>query len=697
MSGARGAKLDWFRVLFAVLVVAIHTDPLETVFPVGNLILTRIIARVAVPFFFMATGYFLRDALEEGGLGRTLKKLCLYDLAAMALYLPLNFYSGDFQNLTVGGFLRDVFLDGTFYHLWYFPAVILGVLLVRECVRVLGWRRTGIVVAVLYGIGLGGDSWYGLAVRVPGVQAVYDWLFSWMDQTRNGLFFAPMYLWLGGSLTRWRPDRSAWGVGLLLSGCVLLAESLLLHQAQVCRFDSMYLALVPVCLCLFGLLTTGNTGNCKALRIFSLLIYVVHPWCIVVLRAGGRFLGLWGLLVENRVAHYLLVCLLSMVLSAAGTAIWMRLWPGKSRPETVPARAWLEIDRVALAHNAMALERRLPQGCELMAVVKADGYGHGALPVAQTLTHAGVRAFAVATLDEGIALRRGGIRGEILILGETPAQAAKQLKRYDLIQTVVDSAHAQSLENAGIRIRVHLAVDTGMHRLGIPAWDIDAMERVFQSPNLRVEGMFSHLCAADSDEEGDMAFTQGQIDAFFLAVEALKARGLDPGKLHLQASSGILRWQGLCCDYARAGIALYGVASGGEPLPEDLRPVLTLRARVASVRDLLPGDSAGYGRAYCPDTPRRIAAVTIGYADGVSRCYAQGGQVLLHSRRVPIVGRICMDQLLIDVTDVPETGPGDVVTLLGQDGDDSITAMEMARVCGTITNEILSRLHVREQ
>lgn len=698
MKGARGAKLDWFRVFCAVLVVTIHTDPLESAFPTGNLILTRIIARIAVPFFFMVTGYFLRDALEQGCLGRTLKKLCLYTLAAMVLYLPLNLYSGDWKGLTIGAAVRDILLDGTFYHLWYFPAVIIGLLLVGGCVRLLGWKRTGIVVSLLYLIGLGGDSWYGLAVRVPGLRAFYDWLFSWMDQTRNGLFFAPMYLWLGGSLARREPDRSVCGIGLLLSGCAVFAEAMLLHQAQICRFDSMYVTLIPVSLCLFGLLSGANTGNCKPLRTFSLLVYVLHPWCIVAVRFGAKFLGLWGPLVENRVVHFLLVCVMSIIVSALATAIWTHFRPKNRQPEAIPDRAWLEIDRVALAHNAMALSDRLPQGCELMAVVKADGYGHGAVTVARTLAHTGVHAFAVATLDEGIALRRGGIRGDILILGETPPQAVKLLKQYDLIQTVVDSVHARALENTGTPIRVHLAVDTGMHRLGIPVQDVDAMERVFASSTLRVEGIFSHLCAADSREEEDLAFTRSQIDAFFHAVDALKARGVAPGKCHLQASSGILYWPGLPCGYARAGIALYGVSSSGdEPLPETLRPVLSLRARIASVRELLPGDSAGYGRDYRPETPRKIAAVTIGYADGVPRCYAQGGQVLLRGRRVPIVGRICMDQLLIDVTGIPKVWPGDTVTLIGSDGEETITAMEMARVCGTITNEILSRLHVRNR
>ncbi len=697
-SSISGAKLDWFRVLCAVLVVEIHTQPLEKIFPVGDLVLTRMIARIAVPFFFMVSGYFLREKLERGRLERTVRKLGLLYLGAVALYLPLNLYMGQHRGLTVGALVRDLVLDGTFYHLWYFPAAIVGILLLRMAVRCLGWKGAGILAAVLYLVGVGGDSWYGLAVRLPGGQALYEFLFSWMDYTRNGLFFAPLYLWLGGAARDSTPDRSACLVGLLLSGCALFAEAMLLHHGNLCRFDSMYLSLVPVSVCLFGLLSLDNTADCKQLRVFSLLVYVIHPWCIVVIRFAARMVGLYGLFVEDRVAHFLLVCLLSGLAAAAGTAVWTWLRKRMGGKPVIPARAWLEIDRVALAHNAMTLTQSLPEGEKLMAVVKAEGYGHGAETVARTMQEAGVTAFAVATLGEGIALRRSGIKGEILILGYTPAQAAAQLREYRLTQTVADSAHAAALEAAGKTLSVHIAVDTGMHRLGIPVEDTEALAAVFACEHLRVTGMFTHLCAADSPTPEDQAFTREQIRRFFQAADALKARGLDVGNLHVQASAGMAHYPDLPCAYARAGIALYGASSSGEPLPEGLCSALTLRAGLASVRSVPAGDSVGYGRAFRPETLRRIGVVTIGYADGVPRNYsAGGGQVLLRGKRVPIVGRICMDQLMIDVTDLPDCAPGEAVTLIGRDGAEEITVWEMARKCGTISNEILSRLHVRER
>lgn len=325
MSETKQARLDWFRVVCSVLVVAIHTSPLETISPDADWLFTRVIARIAVPFFFMATGYFSRDNLEYGGIGRGLRKLLLLYAAAVVLYLPLNLYMGALDGVTFTSLLRDLLLDGTFYHLWYFPAVIFGLLIVRGAVKFLGWNKAGIFLVLLYCIGLGGDSWHGLAVSIPGVNAFYNVLFRFMDYTRNGLFFAPIYLWLGGTLSGRKPDQGACMVGLLLSFCAMLSEAALLRYSWLSRFDSMYLSLLPVSLCLFALLATDQPGNRKDLRVFSLLMYIVHPWCIVALRFLARPLHLWGPLVENRLTAFLAVCITSAAVSAVGTAIWQKV------------------------------------------------------------------------------------------------------------------------------------------------------------------------------------------------------------------------------------------------------------------------------------------------------------------------------------------------------------------------------------
>lgn len=366
--------------------------------------------------------------------------------------------------------------------------------------------------------------------------------------------------------------------------------------------------------------------------------------------------------------------------------------------EEKTARAWREIDLAALDHNVQILSQALAPGCQLMGVVKADAYGHGMLPVARRLQEDGVRAFAVACLEEGIALRQAGTVGTILILGYTPPEQAELLCRWELTQTVADEDHGRALSAQGIPLSVHVALDTGMHRLGIPAEDREALARLYQLPNLVIRGIFSHLCVSDGQTPEEEAYTKRQLRSFYDAVAWLRSTRRDPGEIHIQASYGIWNLPPQPCRWARAGIALYGVTSDGHSTRRtlDLRPVLSLRARVASVRTLQAGERAGYGLVFRAEGPRRLAVVTIGYADGLPRSLSQqGGMVLLCGKRCPMVGRMCMDQLLVDVSEAPQAAPGDQVTLIGQDGKDSIAAEEVAQQCGTITNELLSRLGKR--
>ncbi len=364
-------------------------------------------------------------------------------------------------------------------------------------------------------------------------------------------------------------------------------------------------------------------------------------------------------------------------------------------------RAWKELNFENLKWNVELLKSRLPKGCEFMAVVKANAYGHGAVPVASCLNRLGIRAFAVATVWEGIELRRSQIRGEILVLGYTPPQEANLLSSYDLIQTAVDCRHALALDRAALSpLKVHLKLDTGMHRLGEPADNTEEIARLFSCKNLQILGMFSHLCAADSQDPEDIRFTRLQIDRFFKAAEALRARGCDPGKLHLQSSYGVLNYPELPVSYARFGIAMYGAFSQPEPKLSEtcpLRPVLSLYARIALIKELHPGDSVSYGRNFRADRPMRIAAVTIGYADGLPRSLSNREvPVLIHGRKSRILGNICMDQLLVDVTEIPQARPGDPVMLLGREGACTLRAEDLAEQAGTIANELLCRLNLRE-
>lgn len=681
---SRRPALDRFRLAAVVLMICNHTGPLSSVSAGWDFWLGHILARIVVPFFLMVSGYFIARS-EWKSTGRFLKKTALTYLAAVALYLPLNLYNGGYGPLE---WVQKLLAEGTLYHLWYFPAVILGVFIAWGLSR-LGQPAALIIAALLYLIGLGGDSYYGLISNLSGPAAFYQGVFAVFGYTRNGVFLAPLFLLLGALGRRWSKTASLAGLGGSLA--LMTAEGFLLRSLGWPRHDSMYLAL-PLCMVfLFSLLLGQNAGEDKRARRVSLLMYLLHPWSIVLVRGGAKVVRLEALLVENSVVHFFAVLALTLGMALALDAVR----PIRPSPAS---RAWREIDLDALRHNAQALQSRLSPGCELMAVVKADGYGHGGAAVSRCLRKIGVNSFAVATLSEGISLRKAGVWGTILVLGYTPAEEAPLLRRWRLVQTVADEAHGAALNAADKPIRVHVAVDTGMRRLGVPAEDTAALTRLWALENLKIEGMFSHLCVSDRLDREALDYTRAQLERFYNAADALRRQGFEPGKLHIQASYGILNLPPQPCAYARAGIVLYGVGSEGASaaLEAGLRPVLSLRAKVVCVRDLRPGEGAGYGLAFRAERPTRLAVLSIGYADGLPRELARnGGRALLHGQSCPMAGRMCMDQLFVDVTDIPGVRPGDTATLIGRDGELTIRAEEAARRCGTITNELLSRLGPR--
>lgn len=684
-SSARCAEpaaggLDWFRPAAALLVVANHTSPLYDLSPAADTLLTQVLARVAVPFFLMVTGYFLLPRLERGGVWVLLpffrRTLLLY-AGATLLYLPLQLYKGcrpDGWQM-----LRDLLFDGTFYHLWYLPALLLGMALL--CLL----PRRGLPLwAALYLLGLLGDSYYGLAAALPGGRALYGLLFSCFDQTRNGLFLSPLFLFLGGRLARRPPERrpGLYRTAALAALGLLVAEGGLVGALHLARHRAMYLSLPVLLWFLFRALQTLNLPPAPLLRPAAAVVYLIHPWMIVLVRGAAKLTGLSRILVEPSLVHFLFVAAASFCTALLLCRLLPRRGPHPGARRAPPSRCWAEIDRAALRHNLAVLRGLLPPDCRIMAVVKADAYGHGALPVARVCAEAGVGAFAVATVEEGAALRRGGVPGDILVLGRSFPPEFSTARRYRLILTAADPQHGEELMAFPHPLRVHVAVDTGMGRLGFSARDLQPISRLYAAPGLRVEGMFTHLSAAESPLAEDIAFTRAQLHAFFSLAEDLSARGISPGALHVQASAGILRYRGLPCRYARPGLALYGVGS-----PE-LRPVLALKCRVALVRELSPGDAAGYGRVFRAERPTRLAVLSIGYADGLPRSLGGRGKVLLRGSPAPIVARVCMDQTFCDVTDLPEVRPGDVATLLGP----GLCAREVAADAGTIPNELLSRL-----
>lgn len=366
------------------------------------------------------------------------------------------------------------------------------------------------------------------------------------------------------------------------------------------------------------------------------------------------------------------------------------------KPQTFEKnRAWLSIDTSNLLHNVKELQGIMKGDCKLMAVVKANAYGHGSVETAASLNNAGIKDFAVATLNEGIELRLSGIRGEILVLGYTDVSYARELKEYRLTQTVVDYSYGMELESKKIPVNVHIKIDTGMHRLGMESKDLERIREIFSFKYLNVTGMFTHLCAADSRSLEDIYFTEKQTESFYRLVDELKAIGIKV-PVHVQSSYGLLNYNELPCDYARIGIAMYGCLSSAKDktvIMPDLKPVLSLQSRLVLIRNIPAGESVGYGRVYQASEDRTIGILSIGYGDGYPRELSEGkGQVLIKGVKVPVIGRICMDQLMIDITGIQGIKRGDIATLMGGSTNEMIPADEVADSAGTIANELLSRL-----
>ena len=305
--------LDRFRLLAAVLVIAVHTSPLTSCTALGDFYLTRVLGRTAVPFFLMVSGYFL-DQKGWRTVRAFWKRTALLYGACILLYLPLNLYAGQLD----GDFLRRLAADGTFYHLWYFPGLLLGVPIAWG-LRRLGLRTALPLAGLLYLIGLGGDSYYGLAAQVPALKTAYDAIFQVFSYTRNGLLYVPLFLLLGAAGRTF--SRRASLAGLLLSLAAMCGEALWLRGLNVQRHDSMYLFLPLVMGFLFSALLGANRGEDRTARRLSALVYVLHPWCIVLVRFGAERLGAEGPLVANSLGHFCAVLALTFALSAAVLAM----------------------------------------------------------------------------------------------------------------------------------------------------------------------------------------------------------------------------------------------------------------------------------------------------------------------------------------------------------------------------------------
>lgn len=482
-----------------------------------------------------------------------------------------------------------------------------------------------------------------------------------------------------------------------ISFLLMCTEGMVLHRLDLQRHDSMYVFLLPCVYFLFRSLTFRRGRRRMLLRTSALVIYIIHPMMIVVIRLLAKITGLQAVLIENSLAHYLAVSAVSVTFAIASVLLWSRRKNSRKIPH-VPEmdRAWLEVDLNSLRHNVAILKSAMPLHCELMAVMKAEAYGHGMYETATYLNRIGVKAFAVATIDEGIRLRHCGILGEILILGYTNPARARELCKYDLTQTLIDYPYSRRLNRQGCDVKVHIKIDTGMHRLGFGTEDIEKIIHAFKMRYIRVCGIYTHLCVSDSHKEEDIRFTNMQIGSFYGLVQKLRQKGITVPKIHIQSSYGLLNYPELQCDYVRAGIALYGVLSypyDKTMLQMDLRPVLSLKSRVVLLRKIKKGESVGYGRTFVARRDSLIAVLPVGYADGLPRNLSCGHSgAIINGQIVPVIGRICMDQLTVDVTDLEKISVGDIATLIGREGEQELPAPEVADHAGSITNELLSRM-----
>lgn len=350
-------------------------------------------------------------------------------------------------------------------------------------------------------------------------------------------------------------------------------------------------------------------------------------------------------------------------------------------------RSWVEIDLSTIAKNYKLYCNSLPICLPIMAVVKADAYGHGDLQIASHLQSLGVSNFAVSNIDEAIKLRESGLKGQILILGFTPPRFADDIKKYDITQALISEEYAESLR--GSAIKAHIALDTGMNRVGFDADDSDLCEAIIRKYNkeFRLTGLFSHLCVADTPVESQ--FTETQIKKF--ETVCARVSDLKLPYIHILNSAGGL-WQRPYGNMVRLGIILYGLKPDySNQLPVGIKQALTWKSVVSMVKTVNVGESIGYGRTYKVDHPIRIATIPTGYADGYSRELSNNGYVIIHNMKAPIVGNVCMDQMMVDVSSIPDVKAEDEVILTNSD----YTADELAQTIGTIGYEIVCGISKR--
>ncbi|MBQ8349265.1 MAG: alanine racemase [Ruminococcus sp.] len=357
-------------------------------------------------------------------------------------------------------------------------------------------------------------------------------------------------------------------------------------------------------------------------------------------------------------------------------------------------RSWVEISRKNLINNYYTYKAHISNNMNIMAVVKADAYGHGDCIIGKVLSDSGVHYFAVSNIDEAIHIRIAGVEGMILILGYTPTKRANELLQYDITQALLSEDYAERITELNLPIKCQFAIDTGMRRIGLNADDTDYCEHIIReyANKLKLEGVFTHLCVADTPEQ--VEFTRKQISKFDALCDRIADLNLP--YCHCMNSAGGLWHQSKHSCLARLGIILYGLKPDYlNTLPTEIEPVLTWKSVVSMVKTVNSGDTIGYGRSFVVTKPMIIATIPTGYADGYSRLLLNKGWVLINGRKAPIVGRVCMDQMMVDVTNIPNVELNTEVVLIGKSGNEVITADDLAHLYGTIGYEVICGINKR--
>ena len=357
-------------------------------------------------------------------------------------------------------------------------------------------------------------------------------------------------------------------------------------------------------------------------------------------------------------------------------------------------RVYLRVDLDRICANVQEVIKKVGAGTRVMPVVKADAYGHGAIEVTKALSEIGTYGFAVATVGEALALRRAGITKPILILDFVFPNQFETIIRNDIMLTVFQYGIAKSLNEAAIQMgttaHIHLKVDTGMGRIGYIPNDesVEEIRKISELSNIEIDGIFTHFACADSADKTSM---NAQLERFRGFVGKLEALGVDIPVKHVCNSAAIIDMQDNFLNMVRSGIITYGLFPSEEVNKEnlDIKPAMEMHSVVINVKTINKGDTVSYGSTYVAEKPTVIATIPVGYADGYPRQLSNKGSVLIHGRRAKIVGRVCMDQFMVDVTDIPDVLIGDNVTLVGADGDECITCEEIGEISGRFNYEFL--------